>query len=573
MFGVRRKQQDLDHQNQDQRWDRETADTEMKRETPGMQTFSTQYMSAARKASKLSPCSSGKSVSSERGGPWNKGSVSRLQAISSETQSMTAELAATSKIPHSAKAPLASRSFLRRLFQGNKDKVHPAQYHNKHRPEHVKDRVLNGSTHGEASKQTQIQDILRSKNEMKHLFSKTNTEEIIDPERPTSSETLDFLGGVPTVPRLSSFDMLSRESEEGEADDGLFSRDAYKQSSSASATLSHSTHCLQSFSSQLSTFSGGASVCNSDGYSLIPLLEQARQPHVAPLPPITNRVRRSFVACTHQHLPELQSRWRTSQTSLASSLRPSCCQRQSTLVNREEDAVQKGTITTDRPQPSSEAWSPSTSGQLDNLNTDDMMALSDIGVHDQECQATQGEATAVQNAQSLQDGNKEIVCRLTQRSLVELSNEEDEDQCRICHGDDSSPTNPLISPCLCSGSLQFIHLHCLKRWIQTKLESGSELYIVKRCELCLGGLTLAPDTFDLDDYCRSHNEEVDITLQLHVREVAEMVNLSSSLSRAFLHSTVPSAVPRTRMWTMLNYIMRMRRIRDGRNLSPEPSDT
>ncbi|XP_051273219.1 uncharacterized protein LOC127373131 [Dicentrarchus labrax] len=564
MFGVRRKQQDLDHQNQDQRWNREVADTEMKRETPGVQTFSTQYMSAVRRASELSSCSSGKSVSSERGGPWNKGSVSRLQAISSETLSMTAELAATSKIPHSAKAPLASRSFLRRLFQGNKDKVHPAQYHNKHRPEHVKDRVLNGSTHGEASKQTQIQDIRKSKNEMKHLFSKTNIEEIIDPERPTSSETLDFLGGITTVPHLSSFDMLSRESEEEEADDGLFSWDAYKQSSSASATLSHSTHCLQSFSSQLSTFSGGASVCNSDGYSLIPLLEQARQPHVAPLPPITNRVRRGFVAC----------RWRTSQASLASSLRPSCCQRRSTLVNRQEDAVQKGTITADRSQPSNEAWSPRTSGQLDNLNMDDRMALSDIGVHIQECQATQGEAIAVQNAQSLKDGNKEIVCRPTQRSLVELSNvnEEDEDQCRICHGGDSSPTNPLISPCLCSGSLQFIHLDCLKRWIQTKLESGSKLYIVKRCELCMGGLTLDPDMFDLDDYCRRHNEEVDITLQLYVREAAEMVTLSSSLSRALLPAlvTVPSAVPRTRMWTMLPYIMR---IREGRNPSPEPSVT
>lgn len=39
------------------------------------------------------------------------------------------------------------------IFQSNN--VDPAWYDKEHRPEHVKDRVLNGSTHGEANKQTQ----------------------------------------------------------------------------------------------------------------------------------------------------------------------------------------------------------------------------------------------------------------------------------------------------------------------------------------------------------------------------------------------------------------------------------
>ncbi|XP_044035886.1 probable E3 ubiquitin-protein ligase MARCHF10 [Siniperca chuatsi] len=567
MFGVRRKRLDLEHQNQDQRWG-EKVDTEVKRDIPGMQTFSTlmQSMSAARKASKSPPCSSGKSASSEPGGPWNKGSLSCLQAISSGTQSMTAELA-QSKDP-------ASRC----------NKVHPARYHNKHRCEHVRDRVLNGSTHGEANKQTQSQDILKRKNKMKHLFSKTNIEEIIDSERLSSAETLgNFLGGTTTVPHLSTFDILSSETEEEEGDDGVSAswQDTYResdwipfprtvsQSSSASTTLSHSAHSLhslQSFSSQLSTSTTSGEA--PDGYSLTPFLEQ---PPVAPPPPTTDRVSRGLVALW-QHLPKLQISWRTSQTSLASSPRSSFCQRHSTLVNREEDAVQKGTSTTDTLQSSNETCGPSASGQLDNK-------FGDIEEpHIQECQEAQGGATATQNAQSLKDSNKEIVCRPKRRLLFELSNEEEEDQCRICHSGGGSPTNPLLSPCLCSGSMQFIHLDCLKKWIQTKIQSGSRLHVVKRCELCMGGLTLDPNTFDLDDYYRRHHEQqqVDMTELYNLQEVAEVLSFRSLLSRSLLPAMVTPSwpVPRIRIWALFPYQMRMRlrRIRE-RNSSPETTVT
>ena len=35
---------------------------------------------------------------------------------------------------------------------------------------------------------------------------------------------------------------------------------------------------------------------------------------------------------------------------------------------------------------------------------------------------------------------------------------------------------PLITPCLCSGSLKFVHQECLHRWIKSS--------DIKRCELC-----------------------------------------------------------------------------------------
>ncbi|KAJ8925907.1 hypothetical protein NQ315_009759 [Exocentrus adspersus] len=47
--------------------------------------------------------------------------------------------------------------------------------------------------------------------------------------------------------------------------------------------------------------------------------------------------------------------------------------------------------------------------------------------------------------------------------------------CRICHT--NTPNEALISPCDCKGSLAYVHLSCLERW----LNQSSRNY----CELCL----------------------------------------------------------------------------------------
>ena len=47
--------------------------------------------------------------------------------------------------------------------------------------------------------------------------------------------------------------------------------------------------------------------------------------------------------------------------------------------------------------------------------------------------------------------------------------------CRICHCE-SEPDAPLISPCVCSGSLQYVHQACLQQWIKC--------VDTKSCELC-----------------------------------------------------------------------------------------
>jgi hypothetical protein len=49
------------------------------------------------------------------------------------------------------------------------------------------------------------------------------------------------------------------------------------------------------------------------------------------------------------------------------------------------------------------------------------------------------------------------------------------DICRICHCE-GTIDEPLISPCYCLGTMQYLHQSCLQRWIKS---AG-----VKSCELC-----------------------------------------------------------------------------------------
>ena len=69
--------------------------------------------------------------------------------------------------------------------------------------------------------------------------------------------------------------------------------------------------------------------------------------------------------------------------------------------------------------------------------------------------------------------------------------------CRICYGDDISDENPLICPCICKGSMKYIHYECLKNWLNSKIEEdisidsdNQEVEVISynrkdiSCELC-----------------------------------------------------------------------------------------
>ena len=42
--------------------------------------------------------------------------------------------------------------------------------------------------------------------------------------------------------------------------------------------------------------------------------------------------------------------------------------------------------------------------------------------------------------------------------------------CRICYGENNNSENPLICPCICKGSMKYIHYLCLRNWLNSKIE-------------------------------------------------------------------------------------------------------
>ena len=74
--------------------------------------------------------------------------------------------------------------------------------------------------------------------------------------------------------------------------------------------------------------------------------------------------------------------------------------------------------------------------------------------------------------------------------------------CRICYTNE--PSSPLISPCNCTGSLRYVHLTCLQKWIMSKVQLSINekktcfKYTLNpvQCEICK---TFLPDYYKKDN--------------------------------------------------------------------------
>ena len=102
--------------------------------------------------------------------------------------------------------------------------------------------------------------------------------------------------------------------------------------------------------------------------------------------------------------------------------------------------------------------------------------------------------------------NKSIeIKNIDEESNNNKNSEMSQKLCRICYQEEEKSDDPLIQPCLCSGSLKYIHLKCLKQWIGTrnciKIENNEycNIFLIKEvdCELCKS---------KLPDYIRHKNK-------------------------------------------------------------------
>ena len=115
--------------------------------------------------------------------------------------------------------------------------------------------------------------------------------------------------------------------------------------------------------------------------------------------------------------------------------------------------------------------------------------------------------------------------------------------CRICYMEEEDPENPLIQPCICSGSMKYIHLLCLKHWISTRSCEQIDktehccVYIIKevKCELCK---TKFPDIisyegklYPLLDFSNEYKDYLtleSLTLDKHKNKFIYVVSLLNS---------------------------------------------
>lgn len=75
--------------------------------------------------------------------------------------------------------------------------------------------------------------------------------------------------------------------------------------------------------------------------------------------------------------------------------------------------------------------------------------------------------------------------------LVEVSPE----VCRICFGSESTDGDRLVRPCLCSGSVAFIHENCLRHWVESRAQTEPT------CEICQAKLRIQTTTQNIWSFC------------------------------------------------------------------------
>lgn len=112
--------------------------------------------------------------------------------------------------------------------------------------------------------------------------------------------------------------------------------------------------------------------------------------------------------------------------------------------------------------------------QINSSETETLLNQSTASVKQDGDDDDTDEATVPKSTTPLLETNLNT-SRKSSLSSSSSKSSEYRDICRICHCE-GTDDEPLISPCLCLGTMQYLHQACLQRWIKS---SG-----VKSCELC-----------------------------------------------------------------------------------------
>ena len=106
--------------------------------------------------------------------------------------------------------------------------------------------------------------------------------------------------------------------------------------------------------------------------------------------------------------------------------------------------------------------------------------------------------------------------------------QEEEQVCRICLGEEE-PGNPVISPCNCKGGVKYIHLDCIREWLEGKKHKketpvvNSYIWRGLECEIC--------KAFYEDQYKLPSGEEVSL-LNFKIHDDAEQYMIIESVTNS-----------------------------------------
>ena len=110
-----------------------------------------------------------------------------------------------------------------------------------------------------------------------------------------------------------------------------------------------------------------------------------------------------------------------------------------------------------------------------------------------------------------------------QSTSTPLAVEGNTDVCRICFGSESSEANRLVRPCLCSGSVAFLHEACLRLWVESRGQAEPT------CEICHALLKIETTTVQAWSLCVFFRSSTCLILPLSIPMFVVLVVIITSV--------------------------------------------